>query len=147
MNSEFTVNWSVPRAAKTDGIGILLLSCVIIFTNNVLFMYIHAMPSAEIFPLYGKSYLSSANNRQAETKGSTKMKVNHNFYHFWCLLTRNSSSSCDAGPRTSGRVRGSLQSQFPAGHLHWNERKHLHCCSKIHCRYCLKPKKKIVHFN
>ena len=24
VNSEFTVNWSVPRAAKTDGIGILL---------------------------------------------------------------------------------------------------------------------------
>ena len=35
------------------------------------------MPSAEIFPLYGKSHLSSANNKQAETEGSTKMKVHH----------------------------------------------------------------------
>ena len=36
-----------------------------------------SMPSAEIFPLYGKKYLSSASNKQAETKGSTKMKVHH----------------------------------------------------------------------
>ena len=32
---------------------------------------------AEIFPIYGNSYLSSASNRQAETEGSTKMKVCH----------------------------------------------------------------------
>ena len=30
---------------------------------------------AEIFPVHGKTSISSASNRQAETEGSTKMKV------------------------------------------------------------------------
>ena len=48
MNSEFTVNWSVPRAAKTDGIGILLLSC----DNNFMNMALYPCHLQRSFPLW-----------------------------------------------------------------------------------------------
>ena len=59
----------MPRAAKTDRIGKPLLSTLYYLTDHSIWL------SAEVFPLYGNNYLSTASNRQAEREGSTRMKV------------------------------------------------------------------------
>ncbi|XP_064382526.1 uncharacterized protein LOC135331333 isoform X2 [Halichondria panicea] len=51
VNSSFTVSWSLPRASKNDKIG--------------------------LYPLYGKTDVSRATNRQAATQGECQIKVTY----------------------------------------------------------------------
>ena len=95
---------------------------IILWMMYIIYMHcIHAI--CKDFPLYGRMYLSSASNKQAETQGSTKWRfLLISAIFSACMIESKFFMMQAQGLPGEYEVRYSPM-QFPAEHLHWQERK------------------------